>query len=139
MAVFALLCLLAGASLLALSGWLGARARACRQWPSVTGEILEAQVDLSDLELARPVLRYRYVVGGRAYTGFRASYSGHGVSTAAMQQVVQPYAVGQAVEVYYDPQDPASAVLDNTVTADSLYWAVFGIGFLWLGAWLAWR
>lgn len=83
-----------------------------------------------------PVLRYRYEVRGQTYVGFRAAFSGYGVSRAAMQAVIQPYAVGSSVTVYYDPRRPASAVLNNALPSDRLYSLLFGCGFLLLAAYL---
>jgi len=134
--VFAVLSLLVGAALVTFSLWLSARARQCRHWPSVMGVITESRIDDAHLETTAPVLRYRYEVRGQTYVGFRAAFSGYGVSRAAMQSVIQPYAVGSSVTVYYDPRRPASAVLNNALPSDWLYWFLFGCGFLLLAAYL---
>jgi hypothetical protein len=97
---------------------------------------MESRVDDAHLETTKPILRYRYKVGGQTYVGFRASFSGYGVSRAAMEAVVRPYAQGSMVRVYYHPRNPASAVLDTTATSDWLYWFMFGVGFLVLAAFL---
>jgi hypothetical protein len=88
--------------------------------------------------MMKPVLRYRYEVGPQSYIGFRVSFSGYGVSRSAMEQLIKPYPQGGAVTVYYNPQDPSSAVLDTTQPSDWWYWLVFGVGFLLLAAYLAW-
>jgi hypothetical protein len=137
--VFVAFSLLSGAALLALSLWLRSRSKQCLQWPSVTGYVIEARVDDSRLDMMKPVLRYRYEVGHRSYIGFRVAFSGYGVSRSAMEQLIKPYPQGGAVTVYYNPQDPSSAVLDTTQPSDWWYWLVFGVGFLLLAAYLAWR
>jgi hypothetical protein len=137
--VFAAFSLLAGAALVWLSLWLKLRSQQCLQWPSVMGQVTESHVDDARLETTKPVLRYRYEVGGQTYVGFRASFSGYGVSRAAMEAVVRPYPQGSRVRVYYDPMHPASAVLDNTAPSDWLYWFLFGVGFLVLAAYLTLR
>lgn len=116
--------------------WIRARARESMHWPSVMGVITESRIDQTHLETTKPVLRYRYEVSGQTYIGFRAAFSGYGVSRADMQAVIQPYAVGSSVRVFYDPQRPASAVLNNASPSDWLYWLLFGCGFLLLAAYL---
>ena len=129
--------LLCGVALLALALWLRRRAAQCAHWPSVDGMVLELRVDDAHLEFMKPVLRYRYVVNGRSHVGFRVAFSGYGVSRRAMADLIRPYAVGQAVRVYYDPARPASAVLDNRGRSDWVYWLLFGLGFCALAAYLA--
>ena len=135
--LFALAALLSGVALLALALWLRRRAAQCAHWPSVEGTVLESRVDAAHLEFMKPVLRYRYVVDGRSHVGFRVAFSGYGVSRRAMADLIRPYAVGQAVRVYYDPARPASAVLDNRSRSDWVYWLLFGLGFCALAAYLA--
>jgi len=137
--LFASVSLLAGALLVGLSLWLRARSQECLSWPSVLGRITESRVDDEHIEMTKPILRYHYEVGGRAYVGFRASFSGYGVSRAAMDELLKPYVCGSSVRVYYNPKRPASAVLDNTGRSDWLYWFLFGIGFLLLGGYLGLR
>lgn len=129
--------ILAGAALVTLSLWLRSRARQCVHWPSVVGQVTESRVDDRHLEMTKPVLRYRYEVVGKTYIGFRASFSGYAVGRKSMEQVVQPYPQGSAVRVYYDPDNPATSVLDNAVASDWLYWLAFGLGFWLLAAYLA--
>lgn len=137
--VFAALSLFAGAALVWLSLWLKLRSDQCLHWPSVTGRITESRVDDEHLEMMKPILRYHYEVGGQIYVGFRATFSGYGVSRTAMDAVVKPYDQGSMVRVYYNPRNPASAVLDNTAQPDWLYWFMFGVGFFILAAYLTLR
>ena len=135
--LFTLAAALAGTGLIAVALWLRARAAQSRQWPSVEGTVLESRVDDAHLEFMKPVLRYRYAVEGRSHVGFRVAFSGYGVSRRAMADLVRPYAVGQAVRVFYDPARPASAVLDPRGRSDWVYWLLFGLGFCALAVWLA--
>lgn len=89
--------------------------------------------------MTKPVLRYRYEVEGKTYIGFRASFSGYGVSRAAMEQLIKPYPRDGSVEVYYDPKSPGTSVLNNAAPSDWLYWFVFGLGFWLLAAYLVLR
>jgi Protein of unknown function (DUF3592) len=135
--LFAAIALFTGAALVGLSLWLRSRSKQCLHWPSVIGQVTESRVDDTHVDMTKPVLRYRYEVGGQAYVGFRASFSGHGVSRAAMDQLLRPFPQGSTVKVYYNPQDPASAVLNNTTPSHWQYWLLFGVGFLALAAYLA--
>lgn len=137
--IFGAISLVAGAALVALSLWLRSRSRQCLHWPSVSGQVIESRVDDAHLEMTKPVLRYRYQVGGRSYVGFRVAFSGYGISRSAMDQLIQPYPQGSTVKVYFDPRHPSSAVLDNTAKSDWLYWSLFGVGFLCLATCVAWR
>lgn len=135
--MFAAFALVAGGCLVWLSLWLRSRSRACLHWPSVAGQVIESRVDDEHLEMMKPVLRYRYEVTGQTYVGFRVAFSGYGAGRPAMEQLIQPYPAGASVTVYYDPRNPASAVLDNTARSDWVFWLLFGVGFLVLGAILA--
>lgn len=136
-AVFAGLAFIVGAAFTGLALWMRSRARACLHWPSVDGTIIESRIDDAHLEMIKPVLRYRYQVDGQTHVGFRVAFSGYGSSRPAMDRLIAPYPVGATVRVFYNPRDPASAVLDNTARSDWTYWLLFGIGFLALGAYLS--
>jgi hypothetical protein len=95
--VFASVSLLAAAALVGLSLWLRARSKECLSWSSVMGRITESRVDDEYIDMTKPVLRCHYDVAGRTYVGFRASFSGYGVSRAAMDELVRSYVPGQSV------------------------------------------
>lgn len=135
--LFSIAAALAGTALVALSLWLRARSSQSRQWPSVEGTVLASRVDDTHLEFMKPVLRYQYAVDGRSYVGFRVAFSGYGISRQSMARLVQPYSLGQQVRVFYDPGNPASAVLDNRGHSDWGYWLLFGLGFCALAFYLA--
>lgn len=85
-----------------------------RSWPTAPGVITESRVESSRKRegqwshVAR--IRYRYAVNGKTYDGDTISYA-KGLFDGASVQVSR-YPQGSAVGVYYDPKDPASAVLD---------------------------
>lgn len=134
--LFQILTFAAGCGLIALSFWLRARSAQSRHWPRVEGHVIESRIDDAHLEFLKPVLRYRYVVAGQPYVGFRVSYAGYGISKDAMARLIAPYPVGSAVQVSYDPARPARSVLDTSARPDWGYWFVAGLCFLGLGAWL---
>jgi len=62
--------------------------------------------------------QYEYKLGGRRYESSRADFSAGAVDNelldyADAERVVGRYATGQRVAVYFDPSEPASAVLNR--------------------------
>jgi uncharacterized protein DUF3592 len=59
-------------------------------------------------------LSYRYEVGGRQFEGHRAQFGARGTARvkAESQTAADAYSTGQAVQVHYDPKNPAESVLD---------------------------
>lgn len=73
-------------------------------------------------------LAYTYAVGGNDLTGTRVDWV-DGIKTSypgPARKLVEKYPVGQLVNVYYDPADPATAMLEP--------WRMRGILFLGLFA-----
>ena len=73
-------------------------------------------------------VRYSYSVDGTPYTGGKVSFSQYGGRQEHSRQIVQQYPVGKAVDVYYDPEKPETAVLEPGVTNSS--YLILGIGLL---------
>ena len=98
------------------------RASASRNWPSVEGRIDSSHVGRvassrggrSSTSNYKPEIKYSYSVKGNSYAG---SHIGFGVPILGWQfgaeQVVARYPTGAARTVYYDPQNPAQAVLER--------------------------
>lgn len=103
--------------------------RAASKWPSVTGHILSAtasggtvttshakedgETDMTEVRnFAR--IAYRYQVEGRNYTGKRISI-GEDLGNDDVAGKLKRYPKGQIVEVFYDPADPATAVLERNL------------------------
>ncbi len=110
------------------------QAEAMRQWPTTEGEILETWVsERSDSENDEyvPAVRYRYTVAGQTYTGerLRAAPVSAGTRRGA-EQMLAPYFKGAVVRVYYNPQNPAEAVLEPGVTRS--FWLFLAGGAVWM-------
>lgn len=98
------------------------RAAASRNWTSVEGRIDSSHVGRVVSSRGRrqstsnykPEIKYTYSVTGNAYEG---SHIGFGVPILGWQssaeQVVARYPTGATRTVYYDPQNPAQAVLER--------------------------
>jgi hypothetical protein len=92
--------------------------RACQSeiWPKVEGVVLEtavAAIRQSGQQMYRPVLRYRYEVGGARYEGGRIKWSAtvEFRKFSRARAMLDKYRAGQKVLVHYDPKRPSVAVL----------------------------
>lgn len=116
----------AGGLLILASSWSYQRqAKATVQWPVVIGRIASSEVESfrervgsarsgTRTTLYKAVIEYVYVVDGLEYHASRIAigpYVATGSQARAAAQVAK-YPVESAVEVHYDPQNPANAVLD---------------------------
>lgn len=107
------------------------KAAAVSQWPSTIGT-----VSLSTLQRRRssnnrgfvsyPVVQYSYQVGGQTYQGQKIA-PGPEVGGSGASAVIARYPIGAQVTVYYDPQNPADAVLEQKAPAQWILWLVLGI------------
>lgn len=128
----------AGGSLVV--GFFGAIAkfRAARKWPCCMGVVLSSQVERywsriggSHWLLYRPRVVYSYEVEGISYTTERIALAEINTSNEdAARRKAEAYCPGMNVNVWYDPQNPASA----TLTIPSQDWEYFAYVLLLLGA-----
>jgi hypothetical protein len=113
-------------------------------WPRVEGRVVrtEVRVDVSQRRgSARrgarryyAVVTYQYEVGGATYTSSRYALgetSEKYQERADAQAVAAGFRKGQPIPVYYDPADPASAVLEAGAGFGA--WAPLVLSFLFLG------
>jgi len=111
----------------------------CRtvSWPSVSGRVVSTRIDEAlgskGSTTYRPVITYRYVVDGVEHTSDRLSGAviTHGRSWA--QGRCDAYPVGSEVTVYYNPRDPAKAVLESGMQWSSLLFVAIGAGLFAAG------
>lgn len=135
---------------------------ASAKWPTVTGKILDSRIDTAiidnstavedeessgrrhlrqDEEVSTAAVRYAYRVGDkdyestRLYIGRPVFYGGSAVAAA----VAAKYQAGAQVPVYYNPDNPAQAVLEplNFANAKLALGAAAGFGSCGLLALLA--
>ena len=107
-------------------------ANASRSWPSVQGRVQNVSVVKNSSSGTQGsyhyVVTYAYQVDDQSYTGNRYSlgsgstaskrYPGESEARTASRS---DYPAGSMVDVYYDPADPASAVLNPGAS-----WGTFG-------------
>jgi hypothetical protein len=139
------------------------RAHICSHWPTVMGKIIGAHVDTAvvdnitetdergrvrpDDEVTAARVRYAYRVGNRGYQSTRL-YLGRPVfsgSPRAAAAVVAKYPPNAPVPVYYNPANPAEAMLEplnfanaNLALAVALGFGGFGLLALFLMASVQW-
>lgn len=86
-----------------------------RSWPGVKGQVVE--VVSHDYAMARPHVRfhclYRYEVEGKSYLSMQITPGSHEGEEA------RELKSGQTVDVYYNPDNPADAVLSRVSHPDS--------------------
>jgi hypothetical protein len=119
--------------------WYGPKllreAGATGDWPSVEGAIESSEIRSQTRGRGRGtdyvlVLTYSYELEGQRYRGSRWSVGGDLVSDdrAGAEIHARSYRVGDRVPVYYDPEDPTSAVL--AVGGQRKAWATIAFGAL---------
>ena len=117
-------CFLASAILALVSNSRRSRIAASANWPSVTGTVLSNKLHVirsggnpGDVSPTYSVaLRYRYTVGQDSFEGSRI---GWGTKSADRkpdipEAFLREYPEGHAIEIFYDPANPATAMIDPT-------------------------
>jgi len=93
------------------------RARESRQWPATRGRVTRSELTIEtglDSKTYQARVQYEYAVLDETYSGKHISES---VRRTVMQRVIEQYAPGTAVEVYYDPKQPGTATLEPSSPA----------------------
>jgi len=97
-------------------------ARRARNWHSTPGTVIKSRVRTrkrTDIEGRsrfenEPLVTYEYEVDGRTYRGARISFAER-ISGGEIDAWLKRYPAGKAVQVYYNPADPAQAVLERSL------------------------
>ncbi|NWF69370.1 MAG: DUF3592 domain-containing protein [Chloroflexi bacterium] len=113
-----------------------AAAAASRGWPSVVGTVLASQIEMrrsgNTGRTPHPVVIYSYAVDGKQYTGNRISFGGSLGGSMIAYRKIEQYPAGSSVSVYYNPANPADAVLEQTSASGTLLLWIAGIIILML-------
>ena len=117
------------------------KAAAASTWPSTSGTVM-----VSTLQSRRssnnhgrvnyPFVLYTYKVMGNVYQGNRIA-PGMEVGGSGAAGMVARYPVGAAVPVYYNPDDPSEAVLEQKAPAMFWMWFMLIVIDLMLGGGMA--
>jgi Protein of unknown function (DUF3592) len=115
---------------------------AAQGYPSVPGVVTHSKVDCGeDGDSYRPDIHYDYTVAGVRYAGVRYRYGQWGSNDNSARRTVDQHPVGKEVAVYYNPADPADAVLAAGLQGTDLLLAMFMTPFNlvmvggWWGVW----
>ncbi len=125
------------------------RASASQTWPSVPGVVTVAELgkqignDENDSTSYRADISYDYVVDDASYINGAIQFGQVSSSDPSVARaILKRYAVGQAVEVYYNPANPAQAVLEPGMRGATWFLPIFGSIFLLVGfvfTYLVWK
>jgi hypothetical protein len=118
------------------------RAADSTHWPVAEGSVIGASLHVtqdSDQHRFRPLVEYAYSVGGRDYRCSRIQWGGllDLPSRASAAKVIGHYKTGKPVKVYYNPRQPAVAVLQpghaagiGNIVVIAPFFALFGVFYL---------
>ena len=89
-----------------------------RSWPTTSGLIthssVESGVGPNHVFVFSPKIVYEYEVGGKRFTSSQLAIIEHNTASEDLaREKADKYAPGQQVEVYYDPKNPAFAILNR--------------------------
>jgi hypothetical protein len=95
-----------------------AQASASKNWESTTGQILMSQIEMRRRSGRAgmspfPVVVYEYMVMGQRFQSNRISFGNDIGGSMVASPTVNRYPVGSTVTVYYNPANPAEAVLER--------------------------
>jgi len=126
---------LVGLLLCAVWFMLRKKAQASLQWPSSRGRVISSAVnrrqDSDGNQTEEALVVYEYLVGGATLQGKRIAFGGSGAGGA--RKSVERYPAGATVDVYYDPEKPASAVLERSAGSATFVLLLVGGVFAIIG------
>lgn len=104
---------------------------ASRSWPSTQGKILEMVIRSAPGKGATyrywPEYHYLFEVDGKAYSGNALRAAGQPTMTEAKAyEIIRQHPKDSPVEVFYDPQNPSSCLLEPGIQVT--FWIAFLLG-----------
>ncbi len=112
-----------------------------RDWPTVEGEVIRSSVHMTESPVKKngrvvpnkksksysPHIEYSYTVKGQELTGTCVTIDDESIGTeASAQAIVDKYPVHAKIKVSYQPDQPATSVLEPGSWAGSYRWFVPG-------------
>jgi hypothetical protein len=120
--------------------WTARRVRAAQAWPTTSGRIIESRCDLvrqtsdgtPDVGHYRTLIRYEYRVGDSTLVGTRIRVGGdvHTSIKSRAEGIVGRYAVGDLVDVRFNPRRPLDACLELDGDAGMIGLACAALGLI---------
>jgi len=120
--------------------WFSYQSYRAHSWPTAPGVVVSSAISTStvnDTVTYHPQIVYRYTVGGREYVGARFAFS-YASDVSRAQAAVARHPAGSAVKVFYEPEDPKSAIIEQSSNLFPLVFVGFGAIAALLGV-AAWR
>ncbi|HEX5386470.1 MAG TPA: DUF3592 domain-containing protein [Gemmatimonadales bacterium] len=134
---------IAGAAIVARAGYLHWRGRRTRHWPSTAGRLTDAYVLKYHHMRSGPGygarVEYEYDVGGRRYRASQRVIGAVEYATPARASAELADLEHAPLRVYYDPANPADAVLRPGIAPVARRLALGGVALLAVGVWFWWR
>jgi hypothetical protein len=132
--MFGIIFIILAIGAIALGLWTRQMSLKVASWPQIEGKIIASTLEQDPHDAdSSPRIVYQYEIDGRRYEGSQITYAGTSNSVDAKQALVARYPVGRCVNVYYNPEAPQSAVLENEPSSIWLGLVVTGIVFFIVG------
>ena len=115
-----------------------------KSWPTVPGEIFDAQVERTSsrwLGRYQATVTFGYKVDGQSYTSTRLTHGDPERFSDSVKASMEArrYVPGTPVDVHYHPKDPKVAVLQTGSTGSNWLTLIIGVGISAFGYVMAWR
>jgi hypothetical protein len=126
-----------GLGLLYYARSVSAKAQQSLSWPQAEGVIAHSAVlrqmqqnsSSTNVATYKADVVYRYKVQGRDYSSERLTLADFSSTAGRAQGIVDRYADGAPVTVYYNPVDPSDSVLERGATSGIGVLYIIGGGF----------
>jgi hypothetical protein len=127
-----------GAALVILSIRNAVKGSATRNWQRTSGRMLRSFVLVANTdegEAHTATVEYEYTVAGAVFKGTRLRFGQTGSwNRAHAEHLLAPYPAESSVDVFFDPRNPADAVLRRGVSWGNVLIFLAGmafVGFAW--------
>jgi hypothetical protein len=140
-----LACILFGGGTIAVANWVFGFSGESAYWPEATGTVLSSHIRTHSPKSRNvriqtryyPEITYTYRVDKKLYTSSRYALARSATMFRERDDAVayqeQNFPIRSAVKVYYNPENPAEAVLDPTRDPDGWQPFAFGGFFILMG------
>jgi len=113
-------------------------------WPTTSGRVIESRVTETRSRNSgtdyRAEITFEYEVDGAAHRSDRWTFNNPKFnSSSEARAVASRYPVDAEVEVYFDPDDPSTAVLQPGAGFFTYIYFIFGLSLIGLGVFVAFR
>jgi hypothetical protein len=112
-------------------GWSAYRQIRAQNYPTTAGAVTHSEVEGHGGRHSNysPNVLYKYAVAGKTYSSNRYRFGDVYAVEGKAHQIVGEHPVGKQVRVYYNPDDPADALLQPGVDGGDLFLATFLLPF----------